>query len=69
MAEAVSIVLAIAPLIISAFEDYKHIARSFKAFKHFSLKVGLNRRVLDVQAWIFRKEIERLAVCAAVLVF
>lgn len=66
MAEAISIVLAIAPLIISAFEDYKHIARSFEAFKCYSQKIDLTSKALNVQAWIFRKEIERLAVCATI---
>lgn len=60
MAEAVGIVLAVAPLVISAFEDYEATVKCFRAFKGFSQKIRANLRAFNVQEVIFRKANERL---------
>ncbi len=60
MAEAVAIVLAIAPLIISAFEHYEHVATYCRTFAKYTHRIKDNLRALNVQEVIFRKANERI---------
>ena len=60
MAEAVGIVLALAPLVISCFEDYGEVAKFVKAFKKYTKLVKNHTSVLNIQQTIFLKANERL---------
>lgn len=60
MAEAVAIVLAIAPLVISAVEDYENTAKCVRAFKAYHRLVKTHLSTLNIQQTIFRKANERL---------
>jgi hypothetical protein len=60
MAEPVGMVLAVAPLIISAFEHYDRIATYCRTFAKYTHRIKANLRALNVQQVIFRKANERL---------
>lgn len=60
MAEAVGIVLAIAPLIVSAFENYDNTTRCIRAFRNCTGLIRTHLSTLNIQQTIFRKANERL---------
>src|SRR2546421_3088804 len=60
MAEAVGIILAIAPLVISTFEDYRDTAACIRTFRNCSSILKTHLKTLRIQELIFRKAHERL---------
>lgn len=60
MAEAVGFILAIVPLVISAFEDYRNTAACIRTFRNCSSILKTHLKTLRIQELIFRKAHERL---------
>jgi len=60
MAEAVGIVLAIAPLVISAYEHYGETAQCIKRYRDYTRSVKRLAKSLNIQGTIFRTANARL---------
>jgi hypothetical protein len=54
MAEALSFVLAVFPLLISAAEHYAEVALAFRRYRHFTTEAATFASMLGIQRAIFR---------------
>ena len=60
MAEAVGIVLGVAPLVVSAIENYQNTTKFYRNLKHYPRKLKEASEILATQELCFRKANERL---------